>query len=140
MNRKILIGIVFASLVLGVSAGLAHGGHAHLGVFPGWFTLAQAQQGQKLVYQQCAGCHGANLEGRYGPPLSGPRFLSRWGGQTAQQLQQYILERMPLGQAGSLSQGQSLELVAYILHANGYPAGNVELKPEMLGHIELIKP
>ena len=140
MNRRSLIGVCLVGFLLSLSAGLAHGGHAHFGVFPGWFTLAQAQQGQSLVYQQCAGCHGANLEGRYGPPLSGPRFLSKWGGRNAQELQQYILERMPLGRGASLSQSQTLLLLAYILQANGYPAGSVELKAEMLGQIYLIKP
>lgn len=140
MNRRALMGVCLVGFLLSLSAGLAHGGHAHFGVFPGWFTLAQAQQGQTLVYQQCAGCHGASLEGRYGPPLSGPRFLSKWGGRNAQELQHYIAERMPLGRGGSLSESQTLLLVAYILQANGYPAGSVELKAEMLGQIYLIKP
>jgi mono/diheme cytochrome c family protein len=89
---------------------------------------------------QCAGCHGAKLEGRYGPPLSGPRFLRKWGGRNAAELRQYIARRMPLGRAGILNETQTLELVAYILQANGYPAGQQALAPKALAQIQFIQP
>ena len=95
----------------------------------------QAQRGMALVLQQCAACHGARLEGRYGPPLSGPHFLGRWGGRGAEELRHYILTRMPLGRAGSLSQEQTLDLLAYLLQANGVPHAetlNLEALPKLV--------
>ena len=131
--------MLFAGL-LGISWAFAHGGHAHFGMFPAWYSQAQAERGKALALGQCAGCHGAKLEGRYGPPLSGPRFLSKWGGRDAAELRQYIASRMPLGRAGTLSETQTLELVAYILQANGYPAGQQALELKALAQIQFMKP
>ncbi|MER3554118.1 MAG: quinoprotein glucose dehydrogenase [Meiothermus sp.] len=127
----ILTGLLATALVFAEGSGAQRAA---------WFSPAQAQRGQALVFQQCAGCHGARLEGRYGPLLSGPRFLSKWGGRSAQELRTYIASRMPLGRAGTLSEAQTLDLVAYILQANGYPSGGQELKPDSLPQIELTKP
>src|SRR5689334_8600242 len=44
----------------------------------GIYTDQQAMRGQTLYQGRCAGCHGAKLEGRTGPPLTGDDFLSNW--------------------------------------------------------------
>jgi mono/diheme cytochrome c family protein len=92
-----------------------------------------------LIQQQCAACHGARLEGRYGPPLSGPRFLGHWGGRSAEELRRYILARMPLGQPGTLTPQQTLDLLVYLLQANGLPSAE-PLSLEALPNIIFPKP
>ncbi|WP_233493194.1 MULTISPECIES: cytochrome c [unclassified Meiothermus] len=100
----------------------------------GGFTL-QAERGRALSLELCAACHGASLAGRYGPPLSGPRFLEHWKGKSAKELGQFIARRMPLGRAGILNEAQTLELLAYILQANGYPAAGAELRMDGLDRL-----
>ena len=47
------------------------------------FTAAQATRGEALFQANCAGCHGATLQGSPGgPPLVGPAFRGRWQPQT----------------------------------------------------------
>lgn len=105
-----------------------------------WFSTTQVKSGQTLVLQQCAACHGAQLEGRYGPPLSGARFTDRWRGRKGKELQLFISQNMPLGRAGHLSQTQILELIAFILHSNGYPSGEQDLTPQSLEQLVLFQP
>ncbi|MCL6569025.1 MAG: hypothetical protein K6T35_09125, partial [Meiothermus silvanus] len=42
--------------------------------------------------------------------------------------------------AGILNETQTLELVAYILQANGYPAGQQALQTKTLKQIQVLKP
>ena len=135
-----MLRIALALGLLGLCLALAHGGHAHFGVFPGWYSPAQAQRGRSLALQQCAACHGPKLEGRYGPPLAGPRFLAHWGGRSAEELAHYIATRMPLGRAGSLKEAEVLDLLAFILQANGYPAGSKDLEAKSLRQIQFLAP
>jgi S-disulfanyl-L-cysteine oxidoreductase SoxD len=106
----------------------------------GWFSAAQAKRGQTLALGQCAACHGARLEGRYGPPLSGQRFAANWRSRSGKSLQLYVAQNMPKGRAGKLSETQTLELIAFILQANGYRAGTQDLRLEDLEKLELFKP
>lgn len=104
------------------------------------FSAAQAGRGQALALGQCAACHGARLEGRYGPPLSGPRFVEKWRGRGASELGQFIAENMPKGRGGGLSEAQTLELVAFILRTNGYESGEGDLSPERAAKLRLFVP
>lgn len=100
-----------------------------------WFSAAQAVNGQRLEALECAGCHGLRLEGRYGPPLAGVRFLERWRGRTALEMERIIADRMPLGGTQHPSQTERLELIAFVLQSNGFPSGEQELRPESLEKI-----
>ena len=89
------------------------------------FSASQAQSGQQVYSSNCQGCHGQNLGGGSGPALHGSSFLNKYGGQPISNLETYIAHNMPLGQAGSLSQQQYLDVTAYILSQNGFqPNGN----------------
>src|SRR5688572_31888871 len=49
----------------------------------GVYTDAQAKRGDVLYKEQCATCHGDNLEGSGPmPPLAGKDFLVNWQGKT----------------------------------------------------------
>ena len=94
---------------------------------PALFTQAQQTAGASVYTQNCAECHGANLEGGVGPALSGPDFAPVSKADTVHKIFKIITTKMPLGQPGSLSHDQYAEVMAYILSKNGYPAGSTAL-------------
>lgn len=93
----------------------------------GVYTAAQAARGQVLYSNQCALCHGEALDGAMGPPLAGPLFLDIWSAMAVSELFDKILSTMPADAAGTLSRPQVADLIAYVLQANQFPAGSVEL-------------
>jgi len=52
-------------------------------VWDGVYSSAQATRGEKAYRENCASCHGVNLEGSgQMPPLSGSDFTTNWNGMT----------------------------------------------------------
>lgn len=91
----------------------------------GVFSEAQAQAGRTVYDQRCALCHGAGFEPAQGsPPVRGPAFLANWRGRTMADLYTLVRTTMPPGAASTLSAEQHLNALAYILQANGFPAGD----------------
>lgn len=83
------------------------------------FTAAQADAGQQVYAEQCASCHGFNLEG-FGlvPSLSGSYFSGRWGDADAGSLMREV-RRMPPSADNSLPAAAYGNVLAYILQHNG---------------------
>ena len=48
-------------------------------------------------------------------------FVQLWNGKTLKDLYDYVHDRMPLGQPGSLSAEECADIVAYILAQSGLP-------------------
>jgi cytochrome c len=87
---------------------------------PAPFTEAQADAGRQGYMNNCANCHGDDLSGKGAPALAGKDFASSQIGQlTTAQLYAYIQSAMPYDQAGSLSSDAYLNILAFILEANG---------------------
>jgi alcohol dehydrogenase (cytochrome c) len=84
---------------------------------------ARAETPEAAYAANCASCHGAQLEGRFGPPLSGAAFQDKWRGK-GDQLLDYTSARMPPSAPGSLGPELTRQIVAYVQHANGL-AGSV---------------
>ncbi len=103
----------------------------------GDYTSAQASRGTGVYGQFCGQCHGANLQGDSGPSLSGQAFHQAYGAGTAAQLYDFISRQMPQDKPGSLSRQQYLDVTAYILARNGFPAGNTSLGMETLSQVRL---
>lgn len=103
----------------------------------GVYTAAQAQAGATLFTANCAMCHAADLSGGAGPPLAGKAFVSKWSGETADDLHDVVSTQMPLTAPGSLKPDEYLALVAYILSKNGYSAGAVALAKAKLKNITI---
>jgi len=122
---------------------VADGVPAGPGVRDGVFTAPQADRGKELYGQSCsAGCHNENLAGQdAAPALAGTDFRGRWAGISVAELFKRIHTTMPKTNPGSLSEADDLAIVAYLLSANGFPAGNKALPddPEALGRIALQK-
>ena len=67
------------------------------------FTAAQATMGKDAYAQNCASCHGNNVDdGEFAPPLKGVEFRQRWGGKSLDALFTDISTRMPTAAPGSL--------------------------------------
>ena len=112
-------------------------------VWDGVYTAAQAQRG-KEQYQKngCAGCHGGNLEGQgMAAALKGETILRTWNGRTVYDLFARIITTMPQDDPGSLSADAGIDIVAFLLGANRFPAGMEVLAPESetLKKIKILK-
>jgi alcohol dehydrogenase (cytochrome c) len=84
-----------------------------------------------MIYAgNCASCHLPDLNGRNeAPPLAGSNFLRAWGARTTADLTNYIRTSMPPGNTGSLPPQACADIVAFLLQANGAPAGSQVLLP-----------
>ena len=96
----------------------------------GAYVEAQAAAGREAYEQSCAECHLDNLRGGFGPPLAGPNFTAAWGDRSARALLEHIRGTMPPGAEGSLGAAAYLNIVAYILQANGHAAGTEPLRAD----------
>ncbi len=118
--RMSAVGLIVAGLA--VAPGVAA---AQAPVGDGAFTSDQASAGWSVYGVQCGQCHGVNLEGMvHAPPLSGVDFLNSWLGQTTDDMFAYLRDEMPPGQAGVISDQAYIDLVAYLLEANGAVPGD----------------
>jgi cytochrome c len=97
----------------------------------GVYTPAQAERGAAIYKQSCEHCHLADLGGNpveEAPSLVRDAFLARWRGKTIGDLFETVSRTMPADAAGSLSRRDYVEVIAYILQVNHYPAGSHELE------------
>jgi mono/diheme cytochrome c family protein len=122
-----------AGVVVFVSA-LVHSQAART-VQEGVFSDTQAARGQGLYAAQCASCHGGKLEGAQGPPLVGDGFVANWQSQSLSELAGKIRNTMPADAPGGLTQPQTTDILAHILKAGGFPAGQAELADAALARI-----
>jgi polar amino acid transport system substrate-binding protein len=123
-----LLGTTLATLTVAVLAWSAVAIPADANA-PALYTSAQAAQGAPLYASKCAMCHGADLEGGAGPPLSGAN-MTTLGEKThlnVGDMFTYITTNMPMNAPASLSKDQYVKIMAYILKQNGYPAGGKPL-------------
>src|SRR5436190_19777179 len=91
------------------------------------YSAAQAKRGEAVFTDKCVACHGAKLEGDFGPPLTGEAFLGIWGGLSLSELFDKIHNTMPADAPGTLSRPQALDVMTYVLQANKAPAGSADL-------------
>jgi S-disulfanyl-L-cysteine oxidoreductase SoxD len=97
-------------------------------IWDGVFTDAQAARGQQQYAAACARCHSEDLLGHQdAPALAGTAFLGRFDGSTVDDMVQVVRRTMPQEAPNSLSTETYVEIVAYVLKANGSPAGPSEL-------------
>jgi PQQ-dependent dehydrogenase (methanol/ethanol family) len=119
-------------------AGVLFAGAAVSAAGPGYYTRAQAASGAAVYSGQCSQCHGVNLQGGSGPALVGQAFKAYVGkAGTAASLYDFIHRQMPADKPGSLTQQQYLDVTAFLLSRNGYPAGDVALSPSNLANVKI---
>jgi cytochrome c553 len=103
-------------------------------VWSGVFSAPQAARGKSSYDGVCARCHGAQLTGGGadgGPALTGGAFLSHWSNDTLASLYVKIRDTMPRNTPGTISEEVKVEILAYLLQQNGFPAGTSELKADL---------
>ena len=96
-------------------------------VWDGLYADSQAARGKEAYQKACASCHMEDLGGHeYAGALAGYPFQMKWEDASVAEVFGRI-RTMPLGAAGSLTNQDYLDILAYVLQANGYPAGKDEL-------------
>ena len=120
-----------ATIALGALGATAFGPAALGQNAAGPFTAAQVKDGNEAYQAACSYCHLPDLGGTNdAPALGGAAFVGAWGNRTTAQLYSKIHLTMPLGGAGSLSEKQSADIVAFILERNGAKPGTTALTPK----------
>ena len=140
-GRKVwtLISVVAMLLAIGLRATV-DGQAVSTSVWDGVFTNEQAVRGATFYEKECASCHGDSLRGEGdASALVGAGFLATWGGQTVADLFEQTRKSMPKDNANTFSRQQYADVVAFVLRANAFPAGTVELPRDTapLGRIRI---
>ena len=121
MGRMALYG--FAVLGLGTPVGAqdsAAAATAERNATSGVFSQEQMTRGEGVYKTSCQSCH-AKTE------YTGDKFKVAWVSKSAYDLFNVIATQMPEDNPGSLERQEYVDVVAYILSLNAYPAGASEL-------------
>jgi mono/diheme cytochrome c family protein len=136
VDAYLAVGVMVGILEFAPFAGSAQPKQAT--VLDGAYTEAQAESGAAAYEAVCAGCHEGD-EPEANPP-KGSEFIERWREAPLGFLYQFISTNMPGSKPGSLTEANYLDIVAYLLKANGYPAGASELSVAKTGSVLLVGP
>ena len=122
MGHKFRIGLMLIVVVLPVNlASKTRQEAAH-------YTPAQAAAGATAYQVECAGCHMSDFRGAFeAPDLAGPNFQNAWENRPVSDLIEYVRATMPPEGAGSLPDRTYINIVAYLLQANGIASGDAPL-------------
>lgn len=93
---------------------------------PALYTETQARAGKAIFEAKCTSCHGRDLQGISAPTVAGSEFLkyAKKNDWTMEALQYTVTTNMPFNAPGTLSPKAYAELLAFLLAANCYPAGD----------------
>jgi mono/diheme cytochrome c family protein len=107
-------------------------------IWRGVYTTAQAERGRATYATTCLRCHNPDLSGDRGPALKGERFMTTWGGGSVTRLFEKIRDTMPPFATSTLDDTAKLDVVAFILQTNGFPAAEQELAFAELEGIQIL--
>ena len=108
-------------------------------IWQGAYSTAQAERGKTVYLSACIRCHGADLAGTTAPALKGDRFFETWGGDSVSRLYEKIRDTMPPNFGTILDDSAKLDIVAFILQTNGYPAGKDLPSGNALASIQILR-
>jgi mono/diheme cytochrome c family protein len=114
-----------ATVLLGILSAALVPAQTRATVWDGVFTSEQAARGKTLFASACADCHGADLRAPNRPALKGAGFLDHWMEDDLDALFNHV-KSMP--NRGNLDDNAHADVLAFLLEANGFPAGTQELK------------
>jgi hypothetical protein len=104
-------------------------------VWSGVYTSKQAARGAASYSADCGRCHREDLSGYTG--LRGAKFVDNWREDSLQSLWVRISKTMPMGAPGTLKQSEYLDILAFILQSNDFPAGSQELSADAIPNIRV---
>ena len=92
------------------------------------YQTAQAERGAALYQQQCAACHLPDLQGSFeAVALRDSAFVDNWRNRAPAEMLDLLRRTMPTQAPGSLSDEEYLDLIAFLLQANGVASGTTAL-------------
>ena len=89
------------------------------------YSQEQSKRGRASYDGKCASCHDG---GTMGPELWGDPFLTQWENKDAGSFFARIQTTMPEDAPGTLGEKEVLDIIAYVIQTNGFPAGDQELE------------
>jgi cytochrome c5 len=146
MKREFVIILIVCAIAVGLGLRTLSAQEADKTVAQGVYTEAQAARGAQVMQNYgCRNCHGAQLEGgpEEEPPLWGEQFVTAWAGRKLDELAEKITTMPANADPGYQVKPEAApDVVAYLLQANGYPAGAAELPadPKVLKRITIVAP
>ena len=123
---------LFACILwVAVATAAAAQGTAPRSVWDSVYTEEQARRGGQLSAEHCAPCHAQTLAGAESArALVGDVFNGNSESAALGDLFDRIRASMPQDAPGSLSRQLNVDVVAYLLKAGQFPAGDKELVTE----------
>ena len=102
----------------------------------GVYTEAQAERGRSLYKTKCASCHAPS---RF---TDDQLFLTPYAGKPLWEMYEVISDTMPEDDPGGMKPEEYADVIAFLLHLNGFATGAAELPPskEALSTIVFEKP
>ncbi len=148
MNTRRLALLITLVAAIGwmASAGLEASGRGRLAevqiedprtVWDGVYTVEESERGQAAFELSCASCHSGEDGSEPGPEFTGTAFMERWREYNLGSLFGLIRDTMPRDTPAQLPDRTYLDIVARILAANSFPAGDRELEVEDLRGIQI---
>jgi len=103
------------------------------------YSDSQATRGDTLYKATCMKCHGETLAGTDSAvSLSGNDFLVNWDGLTLDQLYDKMNTTMPSDNPKSVPSSKMIDILAFVLSKNSFPAGKAPL-PDSMAALKDIK-
>ena len=120
--------LAVAGLSLAVAAVSSAAQENRVTVWDGVYTAEQSARGEAVYKSHCLSCHQADFSGtEEASPLVGEPFMQAWREDTVGNLYTRVRNLMPFDEPATLGDAAYLDSVAYLLQANGFPAGSREL-------------
>ena len=141
MRPLLAAAVVWLAICVGLFAQATPSPEASPRIWQGVYTAGQAERGKVTYTSNCLRCHGGDLLGVTAPPLTGEKFLASWSGEHVGRLYEKIRDTMPPNFGSVIDNSAKLEVVAYILQSNGFPAGAGELAadPAVLATMPILR-
>ena len=108
----------------------------------GVYSIEQGKRGRAHYDAFCASCHVGDLSGTLAadtgaPPLRGAPFMTSLEQKGVAAVFDYMKSTMPADDPSSLEDGEYTDILAYLIQANGFPAGSRELVPGDLPRVRV---
>jgi mono/diheme cytochrome c family protein len=111
-------------------------------IWAGIFSAEQVARGKAAFQRNCSRCHRDDLSGQtLGPALKGDTFYRNWGHGSVNRLFRKVRDTMPPDFQSIIDDGTKADVVAFVLHENGFPAGSSDLSrdAEVLEGIPIVR-